>query len=415
MLPIFTHEVLGVFGFMPNITKRVVDSAEPQQNKNGYFIWDDELKGFGVRVMPSGRKTYWAQYRIGGRSHRVSCGVHGHVTAEQARQKAKDIFGRVARGVDPAEVIATHRQTPTVAEVCDRFIEQHVDVRLKPTTQYEYKRNIRLFIKPAFGNHKIVDIKRADIADLHHKFHHKPYQANRTLGVLSKLFNLAEVWGLRPDGSNPCRHVPKYPESEREHFLTREQVGNLWAVLDARLNRGAESIYVTCAFKLLLLTGCRLSEIQKLRWEEVKEPHIDLQDSKTGRRIVPLNDMARDILNAIPRLPDNPYVICGHMPGKHITDLQHPWRRIRKEAGLGDTRIHDLRHTFASHAAQNGVELVELMKLTGHTQVRTALRYMHFANARIRQTSNAVAASLTSCVKSQSTRIGTRPMLQVVK
>ncbi len=399
---------------MPHITKRTVDGAEPQQNKNGYFIWDDELKGFGVRVMPSGRKTYWAQYRVGGRTHRVSCGVHGHVTPEQARQKAKDIFGRVARGVDPAEVIALHRKSPTVAEVCERFKEQHIKLRLKPSTQYEYTRNIELFIKPAFGNHKIVDIKRSDIAELHHKFHHVPYKANRILGVLSMLFNMAEKWDLRPDGSNPCRHVTKYPEKQRERFLTQEEVGQLWGVLDARLERGEESVYVAAAFKLLLLTGCRLGEIQKLRWEEVKAPHIDLQDSKTGRRIVPLNDIAREILNSIPRLPDNPYVICGHLPGEHITDLQRPWRRIRKEAGLDSTRIHDLRHTFASHAAQNGVELVEIMKLTGHTQVRTALRYMHFATERIRQTSNVVASSLTTFVKTPA-RIGAGPNLRLVK
>jgi integrase len=402
---------------MPHLTKRVVDALAPSKTKTGYFVWDDEIKGFGVRVMPSGRKTFLVQYRTGGRTQRYKLGVYGHVTADQAREHAKRILGDVASSENPADARAIHRKAPTLSDVCDQFMEQYVEVHLRKTTQREYKRCINLFVRPALGNHKIVDIDRSDITELHQKHKSIPYQANRTLGVLSKLFNMAEVWGYRADGSNPCRHVPKYPEKQRERFLSKEEIAQLWGVLDSRLSRSVESVYVVAAFKLLILTGCRLREIQTLRWENVKGPHIDLPDSKTGRRIVPLNDLAQDTLAAIPRLMGNPYVICGLLEGEHIADLERPWRRIRQEAGLDKVRIHDLRHTFASHAAASGVELAELMALTGHTQTRTALRYMHFAKERIRQTSNTIAASLTSQVKTSDARIaiGAKPALRLVK
>src|SRR6185503_5849431 len=105
-----------------------------------------------------------------------------------------------------------------------RFMTDHVELRCKPTTQREYRRSVDLFIKPAIGTHRVCDVVRSDIAELHHKMRVIPYQANRTLGVLSKMFNLAEVWGLRPDGSNPCRHVTKFPERKRERYLSLPEI-----------------------------------------------------------------------------------------------------------------------------------------------------------------------------------------------
>ena len=192
---------------MPKLTKRSVEGFELRAKS--YFEWDSEIKGFGVRIMPHGTKTYQVQYRKGGRTRQASIGRHGNVTAEQARNRAREIMGELSRGENPAEEIAQHRRAPTVSALCERFFEDHVKQRCKPSTQGEYRRAIDLFINPAIGSFKTVDVERRDVAELHHKFRHKPYQANRTLGVLSKMFNLAEIWGLRSDGSNPCRHVPK--------------------------------------------------------------------------------------------------------------------------------------------------------------------------------------------------------------
>ena len=363
---------------MPKLTKRSVE-ALPVRDQD-YITFDAEVNGFGVRVLPSGRRSYLVQYRAGGRTRRIAIGQHGAVTVEQARKRAKELLGSVAAGQNPAEVIAQHRGAPTVASVGARFLREHVALRLKETSAREYERALRLFINPAMGNHKIVDVTRADISKLHHGLRGKPYQANRVLQVLSKLFNLCEVWGLRPDGSNPCRHVPKYREEKRERFLSGPELRRLGQTLAELEASGLETVHVVGAFRLLILTGCRLSEIQTLRWSYVSARHLELPDSKTGRRRIPLPPAAQEVLAALPRDAGNPFVICGAVEGQHVTDLQKPWRRIRAAAGLGDVRIHDLRHTYASNAVANGMPIQMVGKLLGHTQIQTTMRYAHLAD-----------------------------------
>lgn len=363
---------------MPKLTKRSVEKLIVRGTD--YIAFDSEVNGFGVRVLPSGRRSYLVQYRSGGRTRRIAIGQHGAVTVDDARKRAKELLGSVAAGQNPAEVIAQHRGAPTVASVGERFLREHVAVRCKPSTASEYRRALELFIYPAMGNHKIVDVARADIAKLHQSKQHIPYQANRTLGVLSKLFTLCEIWGLRPDGSNPCRHVPKYREVKRERFLDTDELRRLGETLTRLKAEEQETVYVIAAFRLLILTGCRLGEIQTLQWSFVGARFLELPDSKTGARRIPLPPTARAILDALPRDAENPFVIIGAVPGQAITDLQRPWRRIRSEAGLDDLRIHDLRHTYASNAVANGMPIQMVGKLLGHTQIQTTMRYAHLAD-----------------------------------
>lgn len=379
---------------MPKLTKRTVDALTPKSES--YFVWDCEVKGFGVRVMPSGTRTYQVQYRKGGRTRRTSIGRHGTVTVDQARITAKELLGMVASGGNPAEDVSQHRRAPTVASLCERFFQTHVLERCKPSTQREYRRSIDLFIKPAFGTFKVVDLERKDIAELHHKLKDRPYQANRTLGVLSKMFNLAEVWGLRPDGSNPCRHVPKYREKKRERYLTQNELQRLGRVLADCEVDGSESIYVVATFRLLILTGCRLGEIQTLKWDYITPHGMELPDSKTGARRIPLPQAARDVLDTLPYTPENPYVVVGKVSGNHITDLQHPWRRIRALAGLHDVRIHDLRHTYASNAVSSGIPIQMVGRILGHTQLQTTMRYAHLADDAVRRAAEDNATSLSA-------------------
>ncbi len=384
---------------MPKLTKRTVE-ALPIEAKD-YFVWDDEVAGFGVRVMPSGAKTYQAQYRKGGRTRRVSLGRHGTLTADEARKRARVLLGRVAGGENPAEEIALHRRAPTIAALCERFFETHVLQQCKPTTQREYRRSLDLFIKPAIGSFKLVDVEQRDIAELHHSMRDKPYQANRTLGVLSKMFNLAEVWGLRPNGSNPCRRVSKYPEEERERFLSESELTHLGQVIsemEAEGGKGGLDPFQAAAYRLLILTGCRLSEIQALKWEYLTPAMIKLPDSKTGARRIPLPPAARAVLDALPRDPENPYVIRGHVPGHHITDLQRPWRRVRARAGLSDVRIHDLRHTYASSAVARGVSIQMVGKLLGHSKIQSTMRYAHLDDNSVRQAAEQVSDGLADAL-----------------
>jgi integrase len=229
---------------------------------------------------------------------------------------------------------------------------------------------------------------------------HIPYQANRTLGVLSKMFNLAEVWGLRPDGSNPCRHVKKYPEEKRERFLDAEELARLGQALREIEAEDSETASVIAAIRLLTLTGCRLTEILTLKWEYIEGETIHLPNSKTGRRAVYLGTAAREVLNGIEKQPDNPYVITGKKPGSHLTDLQHPWQRVRKRAGLEDVRIHDLRHSFASSAVTLGEGLPMIGKLLGHTQVQTTARYAHLAADPVKSAAERVSETLASAMAS---------------
>ena len=278
-----------------------------------------------------------------------------------------------------------------MADLGRRFLEEYVPVHCKPSTREEYRRSVRLFVDPVIGELRVPEVQRKDIAALHHGLRDKPYQANRTLGVLSKMFSLAEVWGWRPDGSNPCRHVKRYKEHKRERFLSPEETERLGQVL-CKVEEEMPS--AVAAFRLLLLTGCRMSEIRDLRWDYVKDDCIELPDAKTGGRVVPLGPEARAVLSAIPRDEDNPWVIAGRLPGSHLTDLQRPWRRIRKQAGLEDVRIHDLRHSFASRALALGESLTMIGKLLGHTQVQTTARYAHLARDSIQTAAARITGSI---------------------
>jgi len=374
------------------LTKRAIDNLIPRSGE--YFAWDDEIKGFGVRVSPSGRMTYLIQYRSGGRTRRVKISTTTILTPDEARSRAKELLGNVARGDNPAQDISTYRKSPTVGALCDRFLEEHVAHRCKPTTQAEYKRSVDLIIKPAFAAWKIEDVTRADVAKLHHENAHRPYQANRTLGVISKMFNLAEIWGLRPEGSNPCRHIQKYAEKKRERFLSPNEISHLGRTLDRAQEDGSESPFAISAFKLLILTGCRLGEIQTLKWEYLSPGYMHLPDSKTGARRIPLPPAAQAVLDSLPRTAGNEWIIEGKEPGQHLTDLQRPWRRVRAKAEITDVRIHDLRHTYASNALAQGLDIVMVGRLLGHSQIQTSMRYVHLADDPVKEAAQLVSNEL---------------------
>ena len=376
------------------ITKRMVDQIKADGADK--FYWDVDLPGFGVRVRGSGRKYYVVQYRADGRVRRITLGRHGAVSTETARRRAMAAISEAKGGGDPAAARDERRKAVTMKQLGKRFLEEYVPNHCKPSTAYEYGRSVKFFIDPRIGRRKVRDIKRSDIAELHHELRETPYQANRTLGVLSKIFNQAEVWGLRPDGSNPCLHVKRYKEEKRERFLNADEFSRLGQVLDEILHDGSETRSAVVAFRLLMLTGCRLSEIQKLRWEHVDldAGELHLPDTKTGGRAVPLAPSAVRLLESLPRDEDNPWVIAGKKPGSHLTDLQHPWRRVRARADLEDVRIHDLRHSFASRALALGEGLPMIGKLLGHTQVQTTARYAHLARDTVKASAARIGDSI---------------------
>ncbi len=379
---------------MPKLTKRTIDATEPQATE--YFLWDEGIPGFGLRVMPSGRKSFVVQYRAGRRPRRMSLGPSTVLTCDQARTRAITIIAAVRNGEDPSADRAAKRNAATITDLAERFDKEHISVRLKASTAREYRGNLKRFILPALGRLAVPEITRADVAKFHFDLRHIPYQANRCLEVVSKMFVLAEMWGLRPDGSNPRKHIRKYPEEKRERFLSAAELRRIGEVLRDMESERIELSSAILAARLLILTGCRLGEIMRLQWDYVDftERALRLPDSKTGKKVVHLGVPAVEYLHNAQRIDGNPWVITGTLPGKPLSDLQPFWQRVRARAGLKDVRIHDLRHTFASTAVASGQGLPMIGKLLGHTQVQTTARYAHLAADPVRSAADAVATSL---------------------
>ena len=379
---------------MPKLTKRTIDATEPRVTE--FFLWVEGIPDFGLRVMPSGRKSVVVQFRAGRRARRMSLGPSTVLTCDQARTRAITIIAAVKNGEDPAADRAAKRNAATVNDLAERFDKEHIAVRLKASTAKEYRSNLKRFILPALGRLAVPEITRADVAKFHHDLRHIPYQANRCLEVVSKMFVLAEMWGLRPDGSNPRKHIRKYPEEKRERFLSAAELRRIGEVLREMESERIELSSAILAARLLILTGCRLGEIMTLKWDYVDfdERALRLPDSKTGKKVVHVGAPAVEYLHGAPRIDGNPWVITGTLPGKPLSDLQPFWQRVRARAGVKDVRIHDLRHTFASTAVASGQGLPIIGKLLGHTQVQTTARYAHLAADPVRSAANSVATSL---------------------
>ncbi|MBL8667120.1 MAG: integrase arm-type DNA-binding domain-containing protein, partial [Rhodospirillales bacterium] len=307
---------------MPRITKTLVEKLAPSERD--VFAWDRELRGFGLRVKPSGIRSYLVQYRNAqGRSKRMTIGEHGRLTAEEARKQARLILAEVEKGQDPAEVRDTVRKAPSVAEFSERYIVEHIP-NMKPRSAAEERRIIAKFILPGLGALKVASVTLADASRLHFSLRRVPIQANRVLGVLSRMMNKAEKWGLRPLGSNPCRHIDKNSEVARERYLSADELARLGDILVEAEHTATELPGTIAAVRLLVLTGCRMSEILTLQW-----PHVDfaaaclrLPDSKTGAKIVHLNAPALAVLVAVDRAEGSPWVIAGGKPGAHLVNLE---------------------------------------------------------------------------------------------
>lgn len=391
------------------ITKRAVEALTPSADGAETVLWDSDIKGFGVRVQRGGVRSYVLHYRAGsGRGaplRKLTIGRHGSPwTPETARREARRLLGAVAEGVDPAADRVARREAPTMADLAKRFLAEHVEAKRKARTAAEYRRLLEKAILPVLGPRKVADVARGEIAKLHNALRAAPYQANRVLAVLSKMFNLAERWGLRPDGSNPCRHIEKFGERKRERMLSASELARLGEALASYDG----SPIVVAAVKLLIFTGARLGEILGLRWEwlDLERGEARLPDSKSGAKTLHLPPPALTVLATLPRIEGNPYVIAGHRDGAPLVNLEKPWRKIRGLAGLDDVRLHDLRHAFASVAASSGMGLPIIGKILGHTQPATTARYAHLASDPVKAAAAAVAEKIASAMVGRTGNAG---------
>ena len=429
---------------MTKLTNRSVAAIKP--GDGDIVVWDDELPGFGLRVKPSGVKSYILQYRNRHNvSRRYTLGRHGVIGPEKARVKAKSFLAGIEDGADPAAERREAREAPTVADLAERYMAEHARPKKRPSSVRADASNLRLHVLPALGRKKVAVVTRADIADLHHAMRETPGAANRTLALISKMMNLAEKWGLRPDHSNPCRHVERYKEGKMERFLSEKELGYLGAVLSEAERTRTEKPSVIAAVRLLIFTGARLGEILNLRWDDVdfERACLRLPESKTGPKVIYLNPPALAVLNGLQRQDDSPWVIAGREPGQPLVNLRKPWYRVRDQAtirlwaekerigpvvaklkkklarelsvtevrttakkekralprGLTDVRLHDLRHSFASVGATSGLSLPIIGALLGHTQAVTTARYAHLAADPLKQAADVIGGHIAAAMK----------------
>ena len=368
---------------MARISKRTVDALVAQSG-SPVFLWDDQLAGFGVKMLPSGIKRYIVKYRTsgGGRAapqRWLTLGTHGQITPDQARGLAQQTLAAVARGEDPQGAKFKLRSDPTLSDVWTRFEKEHLPQR-KPATRAEYESQWRDLIDPKFGKTKVESLARGDIDKFHKAMKETPYRANRTLALLSRLMSLAEAWDWRSQGTNPCKHIERFTERARTRFLSGPELKLIGGALEQLVNEKLITATAANAIELLLLTGARLNEILAAEWAWVdsKAGVLSLPDSKTGAKPVYLGTAAKSLLKRQRAISEGKTFIFPSAKGDgHYVNVRKAWVKVCERAKLPGVRLHDLRHTAASIAVGKGASLPIVGRLLGHSQAQTTLRYAH--------------------------------------
>ncbi len=366
------------------LTKKIIDALHCEGSDGERFtVWDDALPGFGVRVAPSGRKVFVLNYRANGRKRLLTLGTYGALTLDQARDLAKARLGEVVMGRDPVEQRKKMLQGETVKALCAAYLERHAS---RKRSAHDDRRRIEQRILPAWGNRKADSVTRADVAALHTRIgQHAPYEANRTIALLSKMFELARRWGfVAENAANPARGIDKFKEQKRDRWLTHEELPRVTAAIAQEPN-----LYVRAAIWLYLLTGVRKTELLKTRWDDIDlvRGELRLPETKAGRvHYVPLSPQAVALLEMMPREEGNPYLLPStKVPGHHLVNIEKPWRRVRKAAGIDDVRLHDLRRTVGSWLAQAGNSLPLIGRVLNHSNPSTTAIYARLGDDPARQ------------------------------
>ncbi len=375
------------------LTKRVVESVEPDPLKRT-FLWDTEVIGFCLRIYPTGRKTYFLQFRNQHHvTRKIKLGVHGNITTEQAREKAAQISLQISAGKDPAE---SQKKFPTISNLAHEYLDLHAKVNKRARSIKDDSQMIVSIILPKLGHYKLDAITSHDLQKLHKDLQETPYLANRVRSLLSKMFNLSKKWGWHHE--NPALSVAKYQEQKRTRFLNKEELGRLWGVLDQY------PTYITAyVFKFLILTGARKGEALNATWNQfdletgvwTKPSHLTKQ-KKTER--LPLSEETITLLQQIKMLGTSSYVFPGKIKDKPLQEIKNFWANIIKKAELDGVRIHDLRHTYASHLVSQGLSLSIVGKLLGHTQAATTQRYAHLHDEPLRAATALFGRQLTDLI-----------------
>lgn len=318
------------------------------------------------------------------------------MTVEQARDLARDWLSAARKGLDPSAERMTLRKAPTIKDLCQRFMDEHSRVHNRPNTIAANEYRIEHYIIPALGTKKVVEVTRRDIVDLMRKHKNIPTAANHNLSCLKKMFNLAEVWELRADGSNPCRHVKMFPRRGKTRLITDAELARIFVYLDKAEREGLEFPQILLAVRLQFAFAARMSEITNLQWSWVDLPNrrVTWPDSKTGGFSKPISQEAYDLLESAKRGATSPYVcpsVLDMTQPLPIDTYAHRWKIILKSACVPHVGTHGIRHRAATDIANSGVPLKVGMALTGHKTVTMFMNYVHTEDDPIRLAADAVA------------------------
>ena len=396
---------------MPAVDLTARLARDGRRAEKDTIMFDKALPGFGLRIHPSGRKVWIVQTRIDGRSRRIVIARHGEMELAEASRHARDMLARIRAGENLADEIRREKQTPTLREFADEYLR-----RCEPHWKPSGRRTMRIYLKarvlPAFGRMPFDRIGPEDVAAwFDAASRDMPGAANRALEILRAMMFRAEEWGLRERGSNPCLGIGKNPRNCIARFLDADELARLGRALDAREPQWSEAV---AAIRLMALTGCRRSEVLNLRWRGIGADAINLADSKTGPRAVPLGEAAQAHIKALPGAHDPAtYLFPRYAEGRGTYSLATCWRTVCHDAKLGSLRLHDLRHTAADQAVMSGENLPLVGKLLGHRRHRTTAGYAHLADGHLveaaEQVGGVIAAAMGSSADAPKASSGVRP------
>lgn len=370
---------------------------------NATITYDSEVSGLGVRTTIAGAQSFILEYRTRtGRKRRYTIGRATEWSVGAARAEAKELKKLIAVGKDPMGEVRADREAPTVGAMCVRFEEEHLPKR-RASTQRNYKALIANYILPKMKHLKVAEVTFSDVDGLHRKVTRdgSPYQANRTVATLSKMFNLAIKWQWRTD--NPAKGIERNHEDKRERYLSSEELARLSdALADSEDEQGSNII------RLLLLTGARVGEVKAMRWDQLnlkegtwtKAAAFTKQEKKHH---VPLSPPALKLLAGLARKADDDAVfVFPGIRGQHRKEHKKAWAALRKAAYLSDARVHDLRHTYASVLVSSGETLPIIGRLLGHTQAQTTARYAHLQTDPLQKATDRAGAIIMGNGKRKS-------------
>ena len=384
---------------MPRVDLTPRRARDSRPGGKDTILFDNALPGFGLRIHSSGRKVWIVQARIEGRSRRIVIARYGKMELAEARRRAHDMLARIRAGQNPADDIRREKETPAFREFAVEYLR-----RCEPHWKPSGRETVRIYLKarilPAFGKMPLDRIGPEDVAawfDAASK--DKPGAANRAFEILRAMMFRAEEWGLRARDSNPCLGIAKNPRNHVARFLDACELTRLGRALDAREAQWPEAV---AAVRLLALTGCRRGEVLTLRWHDIGADAINLADSKTGPRAVPLGKAARAQIDALPgKRHPGAFLFPKLAEGRYSHSLVVCWRAVCEDARFGRLRLHDLRHTAASQAVMSGENLSLVGRLLGHRRHRTTAGYAHLADGHLVEAAERVGRIIAEAMEGE--------------